>query len=392
MFALDNIDVVSLENGVSAPLCTRYLGDLGANVVKIERPGVGDVHRQWDSVVDGNSSAHVWLDRNKRSVELNLKEADGRSLFLELAERADVVVQNFRPGTVDQLGVDYSTVREWNDDVVYLNVSGYGQDGPYRDRKAYDLVMQGETGLIRMTGTPESPAKIPISLCDINAAMYGVFGVLTSLYHRERTGEGQEVAVNMFGGILSWLGYLPHKYWHNDEVPDRMGMRHHLLTPYGPFRTASDEYVNFAVLSDAHWEQFCHDVIEQPDLAADPAYETNAKRIENREALEAIVAEAIEQHPKEYWIERLEAVGIPWGDVNAIDDVLSHPQTEALGLIRELDTDDGPIPIVDNPLELDTLDIRRDPMPDLGEHTDDVLADLGLTPGEIESLRANDVI
>ena len=392
MYALDGITVLALESGISAPLCTRMLGDLGADVVKIERPDVGDVNRHWDTAIDGKSSAHVWVNRNKESLELDLKSEEGREVFMDLAELADVVVQNFSPGVVERLGIDYESVRDVNEDIIYLNISGYGRSGPYEDRKAYDLVMQGETGLILMTGPPDSPSKIPLSVCDINAAMYGTIGTLTSLFHRETTGEGQELDVTMFGGKLSWLGYFPLKYMHNGEIPERVGMRHHLLVPYGPHETADDQYINFAVLSEAHWETFCEDVIRQPDLLDDERFETNEKRVEHRETLEPLLNEIIASEPRDVWAERLDDAGLPWGDVNQIDEVIDHPQTEHLGMIRELDTDEGPIQIVDNPIDMGTLEVRQDPMPDLGEHSEAVLSRLGYSAAEIEALEDDGII
>lgn len=392
MYALENIDVLSLENGISAPLCTRLLGDLGAEVVKVERPGVGDVNRHWDTAVEGYSSSHVWVDRNKRSLELDLKSEEGHEVFMELAATADVVVQNFSPGAVERLGVAYDDVREINEDVVYVNISGYGREGPYRDRKAYDLVMQGETGLIPMNGSPDAPAKIPLSICDINAGTHGAMGALTALFHRERSGEGQEVDVSMFSGILSWLGVYPLKYWYEGETPERVGMRHHILTPYGPHEAADGEYVSFACLSEKHFEIFCAEVIERPDLLEDSRFETNEKRIENRETFEPIVEAEIAEHPREYWVERLEDAGLPWGDVNDIGDVVDHPQVEALDLVREIETDEGPIKTIANPLDMSTLDVRRDRMPDLGEHSIAILEDLGYGDAEIERLEDEGVI
>lgn len=392
MYALDGIDVLALESGISAPLCTRMLGDLGADVVKIERPGVGDVNRHWDTAVKGDSSAHVWVDRNKRSLELDLKSNEGQKIFFDLAAEADVIVQNFSPGAVERLSIDYESVRAVNEGIIYVNISGYGRSGPYRDRKAYDLVMQGETGLILMTGSPDAPAKVPLSACDINAAMYGTIGTLTSLYHRETTGEGQELDITMFGGILSWLGYFPLKYLHNDEIPERVGMRHHLLTPYGPHETADDQYVNFAVLSAADWETFCRNVIERPDLLDDERFETNEKRVEHRETLEPLLEEIVALESRDYWAERLDEVGLPWGDVNRIDEVVNHPQAEHLDMIREIETKNGPIKVVDNPLDMSALDIRRDPMPDLGEDSADILAELGYSEDEIRRLEEHEVI
>lgn len=392
MYALEGIDVVALENGVSAPLCTRLLGDLGADVVKIERPGVGDVNRQWDEAVHGRSSAHVWADRNKRSLELDLKATEGREIFMELAERADVVVQNYSPGVVERLGIGHESVQAINADVVYVNISGYGRSGPYRDRKAYDLVMQGETGLILMTGSPDGPAKIPLSICDINAGMYAALGTMTALFHREITGEGQEIDVSMFGGMLSWLGVFPHKYWHADEVPERVGMRHHLITPYGPYLAADDQYISFACLSDAHWRTFCEEVIEREDLIDDPRFATNEQRIAHRDALESTIEARIAEESSEYWANRLQAVGLPWGDVNDIGEVLSHPQTEHLDVIRELDHEAGPIKFIDNPLDMSTLSLARDSMPALGEHNREILRELGYNEDAIDRFVADNVV
>ena len=392
MYALEDISVLALESGISAPLCTRMLGDFGADVVKVERPGVGDVNRTWDTAVDGKSSAHVWVNRNKRSLELDLKSEDGIAVLRELASKADVVVQNFSPGVTERLGIDYESLAELNEGLIYVNISGYGRDGPYRDRKAYDMVMQGETGLILMNGSPDAPAKVPISACDINAAMYGTMGAITALFQRERTGEGQEVDVTMFGGMVSWLGYFPLKYIHADEIPERVGMRHHLLTPYGPHRTSDDQYINFAVLSDGHFEVFCNDVLEHPELLEDERFVGNEERVQNREAFEPILEEIIASKPRDYWAERLEAVGLPWGDVNRLDEVVNHPVTDHLGLIRDLETDDGPIEVVDNPLELSKAELRCDTLPDLGQHSRELLEEFGYDDEEIEAFENAGVI
>ncbi len=392
MYALDDVSVLALESGISAPLCTRLLGDFGADVVKIERPGVGDVNRTWDTAVEGHSSAHVWVNRNKRSLELNLKSEEGIEIFRDLAEEADVVVQNFSPGVTERLGIDYESLSALNDELIYVNISGYGQDGPYKDRKAYDLVMQGETGLILMNGSPDAPAKVPLSICDINAGMFGAMGTISALFQREHTGEGQEIDLSMFGGMLSWLGYFPLQYIHDGQIPERVGMRHHILTPYGPHRTSDEQYINFAVLSDGHFEIFCNDVLERPDLLEDERFESNEKRIENREEFEPIVEEEIATQPRDYWADRLEAAGLPWGDVNTLDDVVNHPVTEHLEMIRDLETDEGPIEVIDNPLDMEKAELRCDTLPDLGQHSEELLRELGYSDEKIEELDTNGII
>ena len=392
MLALDDVDVITFENGVSAPLCTRLLGDLGAEVIKVERPGTGDVNRQWDTAVRGESAAHVYANRNKRSIELDLKSSQGREIALELSSKADVVVQNFSPGVLERLGVGYDDVAARNDDVIYLNISGYGSTGPYSDRRAYDLVMQGETGLILMTGSPDEPAKLPVSVCDISAGMYGTMSILTALYHRKRTGHGQKLEVDMFSSVLSWLSYLPLKYWYQGDIPQRVGMRHHLLTPYGPFETADEEYVNFAVLSEAHWRRFCEEIVDRPGWVESDRFESNEKRVRNRDVLEPMIEEIIETMSREELIEKLEANDIPWGNVNTLDEVLSHPVVEERDLIYEMETKVGDVKVIKHPMGFGAVDVQHNPMPDLGEDTDDILDEIGLTPEEIEELDRSGVI
>ena len=392
MYALDSVNVLTFESGVSAPLCTRLLADLGAEVIKVEPPGVGDVNRHWDTAVHGRSSAHVWVNRNKRSIELDLKSNSGEDIALELAAKADVVVQNFLPGVVERLGIGYETVATHNKDVIYLNISGYGPSGPYKDRRAYDLVTQGETGLILLNGTSESPAKIPLSVCDINAGMYGAMAVLTALYHHERTGTGQELDVDMFSGILSWLGYFPLKYWYQGESPERVGMHHHLLVPYGPFQTSDDQYVNFAILSEAHWETFCESVINRPGWIDDKRFETNEKRVVNRETLEPRIEEIVATKTRGDWVEKLDKENIPWGDVNTLEEVLNHPVVEARDLVTEIEMDGKEVKVIEHPITFGDNDVRHESTPDLGEDTGAILEELGITRAEIQRLDDEDII
>jgi len=387
MYTLNNINVLTFENGISAPFCTRLLGDLGAEVTKVEHPGTGDVNRHWDTAVDGTSSAHTWVDRNKRSIELDLKSDAGQEIARDLTSKADVVVQNFSPGVVDRLNISYDDVTAENEDVVYLNISGYGRSGPYQNRRAYDLVMQGETGLILLTGAPDSPAKIPLSVCDINAGMYGIIGIMTALFHRERTGVGQEIDVDMFSGMLSWLGYFPLQYLHQRKTPERVGMRHHLLTPYGPFLTSDDQYLNFAILSEAHWKTFCHAIVDRPEWVKDERFKTNEKRVRNRETLESDIEEILTTKTRDEWVALLDEHEIPWGDVNSIPDVVSHPVVEEQDLLTTVETDNGSIEVVDHPIDFGESETRQQRMPALGEHTKTILVEHGYSEADIERLQ-----
>lgn len=390
---LKGIKVLDFTIGVSGPWCTRLLADWGAQVLKIEKPG-GEVSREWDSVVHGMSSGYVWVNRNKESMVLNLKKQQAKEIVYRLVEDADVVIENFTPGTVNDLGIDYNTLRKINPRIIYCHISGYGQDGPYRDERAYDLLMQGETGLILMTGDSDSPAKIPLSICDLTAGMYAALGIALALYERATTpsGEGQELDVTMFDSILSLLGYFPHFYWHRGELPTRVGMKHHLLTPYGPYLARDGKYINFACLSQEHWRKFCNQVIERPELPEKPEYANNEKRIANRVELEKVVAEELMKRDRDEWLKRLREAGIPCGCVNDLAEVLNHPQLVHRGLIRTIDTLHGKVKEIDNPIRFSRYTSRMDYVAGLGEHTVKILAGLGFSEEKIEELRQQSVI
>lgn len=390
---LTGIKVVDFSAGASGPFCARLLADWGARVIKVEKPG-GDLTREWDSVVNGLSSGYVWLNRNKESLTLNLKDRRGKEIIYQMIRDADVVLENFTPGTVRDLAIDYETLRAINPRIIYCHISGYGQDGPFRDEKAFDLLMQGEAGLIMMNGTPEHMAKIPLSICDLTAGMYAALAISMALYRREVDPalEGEELGVTMFDSMLSWLGYFPHFYWHRGQLPERVGTRHHLLTPYGPYKSRDGKYASLAVLSNDYWRRFCGEVIERPDLLDSPKFENNEKRIANRDELEAIVAQEFLKRDRDDWLDRLRAVGIPCGRVNSLDEVLNHPQAQWSGIIKEIDTPRGRVKEIDNPIRSSRHQSRMDYIPGLGEHTERILAGLGLSAGEIEALRAQKVI
>ncbi|MDQ3669577.1 MAG: CoA transferase, partial [Actinomycetota bacterium] len=258
---LDGIRVTACEIGLAGPLCTRLLADFGADVVKIERPDGGDVTRAWDTISGGLSSGFVWVNRGKRSVALDVKDPRARPALERLIARSDVFLQNFTPRWAERVGLDEPTVRALRPDIVHAEISGYGLDGPYADKNAYDLVMQGETGLISLTGTPHDPARVAVSLCDVGAGTYAAIATLAALVRRASTGAGEHVAVSLFDVTLDWLGYFPHLWWHREETPPRTGMRHPLFCPYGPYPAGDERLFSLAVLSPAHWRGLCEEVL-----------------------------------------------------------------------------------------------------------------------------------
>ena len=376
MTPLSAIKVLAVEIGAAGPWCSRMLADMGAEVVKIE-PLSGDLTRHWDGACRGLSAAHVFLNRNKKSLTLNLKSDEGREIFLKLAAEADVIIENFKPGVVARLGIDYEAVRAVKPDIIYGHISGFGQDGPYRDQKAYDMIIQGEAGYILMTGTEEAPAKIPVSICDETAGFYAALGLLGLLNRRHESGEGGEFEVSMLECAATLLGYAPHFLWHRGEEPLRTGLRHGLLTPYGPYKAGDDLWFSLAVLSEAAWRKLCEEVVEAPELFADARYKDNESRIANRAALEGRLVELFMAEPKAKWLTRLRAAGIPCGGVNTLGEVLEHPQLKARGAIGELSSSVGPLKEFLSPIRISGEAPVFDHLPDLGEHSEEILQALG---------------
>ncbi len=390
--ALSGIKVVAFEVSVSAPHCSRLLADMGAEVVKIEKPGSGDLIRHWDSVVHGLSAGFVWLNYNKRSFAIDVKAPAGREAIQRLAAEADVFLENFAPGVAARLGLGYEELRAKNPRLVYCSLSGYGQDGPYRDVKAYDLLIQGETGIILTNGYPDRPAKVGIPICDLAASMYAANGILLALFQREKTGRGQFIDISMFESMLSWEGYFPHFYWHRGEEPERVGMRHHYVTPYGPYLARDGVYVNFAVATPGDWEVFCHQVLERDDLFSDPRFQTTELRRENRAILEKTVEDIFLERDHQEWLERLKASRLPYGEVRTMGQVLSHPQVVARGAVQQVQSPVGPVPVVINPLHLSDSPTRLDPIPCLGQDTEAILQEIGYSSGEIHQMKQEKVI
>jgi crotonobetainyl-CoA:carnitine CoA-transferase CaiB-like acyl-CoA transferase len=390
--ALDGVKILAFEQVLSGPFATCLLADMGAEVIKVERPGVGDVIRGWDSVVRGLSSGYVWLNRNKRSLTVDVKQEKGRELLQELAKKSDVFFENYAPRVAARLGLGYEALSESNPRLIYCSLSGYGQDGPYRDVKAYDLLIQGEGGIIATTGYPEKPARAGLAIVDIAAGMYAAVGILLALYQREKNGRGQLIDVSMFDSIVSWLGYFPHHYWHAGEEPARVGMRHHYVTPYGPYLAGDGEYVNLAVASASDWDIFCRKVIERPELLEDPRFATVEGRRKNRGELEETIEKIFLEKDHNHWLSQLKKAELPYGEVRGIAQVLAHPQAAARRLIREADSPVGKVPVIANALKMSDSEARYDRIPALGEDNDAILGEMGYNADAIAHLRRDRVI
>ena len=390
--ALDGVKILAFEQVLSGPFATCLLADMGAEVIKVERPGVGDVIRSWDSVVKGLSSGYVWLNRNKRSLTVDVKKDKGRAILQELATKSDIFFENYAPGVAARLGLGYEKLSELNPRLIYCSLSGYGQDGPYRDVKAYDLLIQGEGGIIATTGYPDKPARAGIAIADIASGMYAAIGILMALYQREKTGEGQLIDVSMLDSIVSWLGYFPHHYWHAGEEPARVGMRHHYVTPYGPYLAGDGEYVNLAVASASDWEVFCREVIEKPEFLEDPRFGSVEARRKNRGLLEETIENIFLEKDHKHWLEQLKNAELPHGIVRGIAQVLAHPQVAARKLIREAESPVGRVPVVANALKMSASDARYERIPALGEDNEAILRELGYDAATIGSLKQDQVV
>jgi itaconate CoA-transferase len=370
---LEGTRVLACENGLAGPLCSRLLADLGAAVTKVEQPGVGDVTRGWDTLAGGLSSGFVWVNRGKKSVALDVKNRASRPGLERLIVESDVFLQNFTPGWAARVGLDEASVRAVRADIVYTEITGYGPDGPYAERNAYDLVMQGETGLISITGSPEEPARVGISACDVGAGSYAATATLAALLRRERTGEGSRVSVSLFDTMVDWLGYFPHLWWHRREIPPRTGMRHPHFCPYGPYPARGGTLFGFAVLSDEHWRALCLDVLDRDDVHEDPRFGTNESRVANRGVLEPELEREFALREAEEWIERLRRARIPCGAVNDLAAVMEHAQLAHNRLVEEVGSPVGTIPAIGSPFLVNGERPEVGPVPGLGEHTDDLL-------------------
>ena len=375
---LAGLRVVAWEHAVAAPLATRHLADLGADVVKVERPGGGDFARDYDSAVKGLSAYFVWLNRGKRSVVLDLRATDGRRAFDLLLDRADVFVHNQGPGAAERLGCAHAELAARNPRLISCAISGYGPAGPHRDRKAYDLLLQGEAGVMALSGTPDEPAKVGISVADIASGMYAFSSVLAALYQRAQSGRGAEIQISMLEALVEWVMPAAYVTEYTGRPPARTGARHNFIVPYGGYRVGDGSTVNLAVQNDGQWRRLCAVVLEHPELADDPRFATNDLRLANRAVLEPLIEAYLGAHTRASTEARLVAADVPFGTINTVADVLHHPQLAARERWFAVDSEVGPLRALHHPLNIAGLPRPPSAVPKLGEHTAEVLAELGL--------------
>lgn len=390
--ALDGVTVVSLEQAIAAPYCTRQLADRGARVIKVERPGGGDFARAYDGRARGLSSHFAWTNRSKESLTLDLKHTAAPDVLERLLARADVLVQNLAPGAAARLGLSFEALRERHLRLIVCDISGYGPDGPYRDKKAYDLLIQAEAGLLSVTGTPDAPAKAGISIADIAAGVAAVTGILDALLLRARTGRGSHVEVSMLESMVEWMGFPLYYALDGADAPPRAGAAHATIYPYGPFPTGDGQTVMLGLQNEREWLLFCEQVLRQPGWAVDPRFASNEQRNANRAALRALIVDSFAALTAAQVIERLDGAQIANARLNTMAEVWQHPQLAARGRWTEVGSTVGPLPALKPPALPDDADACMDPVPALGEHSRAILAELGYGADEVEAFKTSGAV
>jgi itaconate CoA-transferase len=392
MRPLDGITVITLEHAIAAPFCTRQLADLGARVIKVERPGVGDFARAYDERARGLASHFVWTNRSKESLTLDVKHDEANLILFKLLETADVLVQNLAPGAAARLGLSYEALREKFPRLIVCDISGYGADGPYRDKKAYDLLIQSESGFLSITGTPDEPAKAGCSISDIAAGMYAYSNILAALIQRGRTGKGCNIDVSMLESMVEWMNYPLYYAMDGATPPPRAGAAHATIYPYGPFPAGDGKVIMLGLQNEREWGLFCGKVLQQPGLANDARFSSNSSRTAAREVLRGIIVEVFSHLTSEQVIERLDVVQIANAHMNDMHDLWEHPQLKARGRWVEVGTPAGDLPALLPPGVPNTYTSRMDPVPALGQHTDRILGQIGYGSDAIAALRAQRAI
>lgn len=389
---LDGITVISLEHAIAAPFCTRQLADLGARVIKVERPGDGDFARAYDQRVRGQASHFVWVNRSKESLTLDLKQPAAMAVLRELIAQADVLVQNLAPGAAARMGLGADELRKQHPRLITCSISGYGNDGPHRDRKAYDLLIQSEAGFLSVTGSADQPAKAGNSIADIAAGMYAYTNILSALIQRGKTGQGSDIDVSMLEALAEWMGFPMYYAFEGAPPPTRNGAAHATIYPYGPFATGQGGMVMLGLQNEREWKAFCESVMKQPALATDPRFASNAQRHENRQVLEALILDVFGRLSPAEVTALLDQAQIANARVSNMADLWAHPQLKARERWREVPSPAGAIPALLPPGANDSYDYRMDGVPAVGQHTEEILRALGRSNADIAALRASTAI
>ena len=389
---LDGITVVSLEHAIAAPFCTRQLADLGARVIKVERPGTGDFARGYDKQVKGQSSHFVWVNRSKESLTLDLKQPSALAALKALLKTADVLVQNLAPGAAARMGLTPELLQKENPQLILCDISGYGNNGSYRDKKAYDLLIQSEAGFLSVTGTPESPSKSGNSIADIAAGMYAYSNILAALIQRGKTGKGSVIDVSMLEALSEWMGFPMYYAFEGAQPPPRNGASHATIYPYGPFQAGDGGTVMLGLQNEREWVQFCEIVLENPALALDERFDKNFKRNEKRVELLAIIDQCFRKLTTEQVIAKLEKAQIANARLNDMKGLWNHQQLKDRDRWVNVDTPAGTIPALLPPGLNNSYDYRMDPIPSVGEHTNAILKELGLAETDIANMRSSGAI
>lgn len=388
---LDGITIISCEQAVAAPFATRQLADMGARVIKVERPGSGDFARDYDETVNGLSSHFVWLNRSKESLTLDLKQPEARTVMHQLLAEADVFVQNFAPGAAERLGFGAEDLRRDYPKLITCSISGYGSSGPYRDAKAYDLLIQSEVGLVSVTGTDADPAKSGIPAADIAAGMYAFSGILSALYSRERTGQGSALEVSLFDSLIEWMGYPMYYTEYGGAAPARAGTSHAAIAPYGTYTAGDGVAIVLSIQNPREWVSFCGTVLGQPDVASDPRFDIGSRRVENREELNHVINTVFSANSGAEMQRRLEQANIANARQREVADVLDHPQLVSRNRWQKIDTPAGAVRAVLPAITTVGKTPRMDAVPDVGEHSVEILTRLGYQPEKVAALRAKNV-